>query len=89
MSKGQLNIKLSTATIAQIKALAARRGESQANVVSIAVDRMAQAEEQSNEQSSGHATHTGGTPASGNPKHGQQTQQGKTARPGSLTPPTS
>lgn len=43
--KGQLNVKLSTATIEQIKALAARRGESQANVVSIAVDRMAQAEE--------------------------------------------
>lgn len=42
--KNQLNVKLGARTIEQIKALAARRGESQANVVSIAVDRMAQAE---------------------------------------------
>jgi len=42
--KNQLNVKLGARTIEQIKALAAQRGESQANVIAIAIDRMAREE---------------------------------------------
>lgn len=44
--KNQLNVKLGAITIAQIRELAAQRGESQANVVSIAIDRMAREEKE-------------------------------------------
>lgn len=44
--KNQLNVKLGARTIELIKALAAQRGESQANVVSIAIDRMAREEKE-------------------------------------------
>ncbi len=42
--KNQLNVKLGARTIELIKALAAQRGESQANVITIAIDRMAREE---------------------------------------------
>lgn len=46
--KGQLNVKLGARIIEQIKALAAQRGESQANVITIAIDRMAREENNMN-----------------------------------------